>query len=360
MAPDVETVYGELQEVFRRNPMLVVGCGASAATGDFVGLRFPTMADLAAELRRAIPQRLDGKPASLKAWKECDALLDALGLESALQKAVITDQLLLEQLVTVTGELIESTNVAFRDHLLAGNVATYPLQRLVDYLFDGAPAAYPVVNVLTPNYDRLVEYACFASRIPCCTQFFDFGIRCFDPDRCATALTELRRSERERLVRRQRTAHVAVFKPHGSLGWFQTQDRFVELHDARVNLPRVMVTPGATKYERSLGLSVLNHHREAANTAMKRADGLVFYGYGFNDTHLQTTLAERLALRVPTIILTETLTAAAEVIIAKYPHVWALERADGGITRCLHAGGEQTVDEPIWNLDQFMSSVLGR
>jgi len=360
MAPDVEAVYAELQDVFRCSPMLVVGCGASATTGACVNLRFPTMGDLVAELRKRIPERLDGKLASLGAWGACDALLDDVGLEAALQKAAITDGPLLEELVDTAADLVEGLDVEFRERLLTGEVGTFPLQRLVKYLFESAPAAYPVVNVLTPNYDRLIEYACFASRIPCCTELFDYGVRCFDPDSCATALTEVSRLEGERRFRRRRTGHIALFKPHGSLGWFQSNDRFVELHDARIELPRVMVTPGATKYERSLTVMVLNHHREAGNDAMKRAGALLFYGYGFNDSHLQTTLAERLARGVPTIILTKKLTQAAMGIIGRYPHIWAFDQADEDASRCLHNSNALTVAEPLWDLDWFVSSVLGR
>jgi len=360
MAVDLDSIYRELQEIFRHNPMLVVGSGSSAATGSCVDLSFPTMQDLAAKLREVVPDRLAGKTASLKAWSTFDALLDSYGLEEALQQALITDTHLLEQLVRVTAELVEEVDLAFRNHLLVGDIAAFPLQRLVEYLFESVPAAYPVVNVLTPNYDRLIEYACFASRIPCSTCFFGFGISCFDPGHSASAMTELRCTRKSRFSRPCPTAHVALFKPHGSLGWYQSQTEFVELHDPDLNLPRIMVTPGATKYERSLTLEVLNHHREAANRAMKSAQALVFYGYGFNDAHLQTTLASRLAHGVPTIILTAELTPAAKKIAETYPHVWAFDQGDNNSARCIHQRQELTIDEPVWELHHFLSSVLGR
>lgn len=361
MTLDVGGIYQDLQEnVFRRSPMLVLGCGASAATAATVGVSFPTMEGLSGALRENVPQRLAGRKNALDEWSRCEALLDGLGLEEALHEASIADDFLLQEIVSVTAETVELPDMQFRNHVLKGDVDSFPLHRLIEYLWESAPEISRVLHILTPNYDRIVEYACFLSTIPCSTMFFDFGLKCFEPDICSKALTEVHPSERRGRRRVKPIPHVCLYKPHGSLDWFQSERGEVALGDSSAGLPRIMVTPGSTKYRASVTIPVLNRHREAGNAALKRADALMFYGYGFNDKHLESILDERLRKRAPALIIAKSLSPGAHAVAKKHPHVWAFQSAGEDATCCLHEGKEFVIGGRLWDLDKFLTEVLGR
>jgi len=348
------------EEVFRRNPMLVVGSGSSLAAGVPYSIDFPGMEALAETLREHIPDRLSKHPEGLAQWASCEASLDKLGLEGALHKHTISNQHLLSEIVQLVGDCVAQPDTAFCKHVLSGDVLSFPLQRLIQRLLEGAPAYDPVVPVLTPNYDRLVEYACFLCGALCCTLFISHGVSCFDPDACARAYSYVQAVSARGRVKglRKRLRHVALFKPHGSIDWFHSKYGPVALGSEAEGLPRLMVMPGATKYEASLKIDVLDRHRQAANDAVSRAHALMFYGYGFNDGHLETALNTSMTRHCPALILAKKLTPGAEAIIEKYPHVWALAEGDSGATVCRHDGEETVIEEPMWDLDRFLSEVV--
>lgn len=360
VALSLDELSKDLQEwIFRRNPMLVVGSGSSVAAGVPLSIDFPSMDALAEALCKHIPDRLSKDPEGIAQWAACEASLEELGLEGALHKHAISNQHLLSEIVQLVAACVAQPDTAFGKHTLSGDVSSFPLQRLVEFLLAGVPAHDPVLAVLTPNYDRLVEYACFLCGALCCTLFISHGVNCFDPDACDRAYRYVQTVRARGRLRGipKRLRHVALFKPHGSIDWFQSKYGPVALGSEAEGLPRLMVTPGATKYETSLKIDVLDRHRQAANDAVSRAHALMFYGYGFNDGHLETALNASMTRHRPALILAKKLTPGAETIIEKYPHVWALAEGDSGATVCRHDGEETVIDEPIWDLDSFLSEV---
>ena len=121
-----------------------------------------------------------------------------------------------------------------------------------------------------------------------------------------------------------------------------------------------MITPGTTKYQRSLVQLVLNQHREFANERMRQANAFIIIGYGFNDDHLQTVLWERMQ-HVPCVILTHTLSDRAKAFVDRCPRTLALE-ADAGHddrTRWYHATQSGIWEIPMWDLGTYVRNVIG-
>ena len=358
---DEETVYKELQDVFRRQPMVVLGCGSSTATGGIFGIEFPGMEGLAQRLREKLPTRIDSVPDAKLQWKECDGLLDKLGLEGALQESAVKDQRLLREIVNVTAEAIGDPDRRFRELVARGKAKDYPLRRLVEFLVRSVAPWNPKIHIVTPNYDHLVEMTCDAANIRCVTHFEGIIIRCFNRDKVrhlATKLDSAKGRKRRGVVHRV-LPHVLVYKPHGSLGWFQSPEGPVEVHDCSLDLDRIMVTPGVRKYESCLTSEVLDCHRQWANEAVRKADALFFYGYGFNDRHLETAISARLTERVPAVVLARKLSVGARSISKQHPHVWCLEEAQNGFTRCYQDGLIEIIKGSLWELGFFLKSVMG-
>jgi len=360
---DRDELLAELQGIFRRRPVLVLGCGASAAMGASLGVQFPGMGELADHLRGRVPELVGGKPGPLEQWGRCAALLDAVGLEQALTDQPVRDRGLLRAIVDATAELVGTADRVVRETVLSGGGTGLALARALGFLLDSVDAVNPVVHVVTPNYDHVVEYACFAARALCLTSFRGSVVGSFEPDPNkqgnlqAVAVSRGRgRSRREPRPLR----HVALWKPHGSLSWFEADGTTVELGERPSGAERVMVTPGVGKYETCMTQPALVYHREKAGEALRRASAVVFCGYGFNDRHLETALLPRLRQGLPGAVLSRELTSAARRMVADHPRLLALEAEAPGATLCHCPGGPLRVDGDLWDLDHFLREVIGR
>jgi hypothetical protein len=151
--------------------------------------------------------------------------------------------------------------------------------------------------------------------------------------------------------------HVRLWKPHGSLDWYLRNDEPFRT-PYPVELPPLMITPGASKYLRGYERP-FDRHREEANHAVDAAARFLTIGYGFNDRHLQTHMAPRIRSGTPTLMLMRTLTDAARVLVANGSGVVAIERCTSGGS-VIHIGGGQTEvpDADLWSLDGFIDEVL--
>jgi len=169
-----------------------------------------------------------------------------------------------------------------------------------------------------------------------------------------TAVTTTgKRRQKARIV-----PHVRLHKPHGSLSWYETPRGPMELFDPPEDLQRIMVAPGNQKYEQCLTSGVLDQHRVWANKAIREASAAVFYGYGFNDRHLETAVHERLERGMPAIVLAREFTDNTRQVVDQYRTVWGFESHNSGATVCVHDGESQGLEGRLWDLEVFLTSVL--
>lgn len=109
---------------------------------------------------------------------------------------------------------------------------------------------------------------------------------------------------------------VRIWKVHGSLDWFEDEQREAISLPLNDTLPAgfspLIVTPGVSKYKRT--------HDEPFRSAIHGADGaleaasaVLCIGYGFRDRHIQPKLVERCRQNnVPIVVLARTLTDEAK------------------------------------------------
>jgi len=124
----------------------------------------------------------------------------------------------------------------------------------------------------------------------------------------------------------------------------------------------VIVTPGIEKY-RLTHDEPFRSIKSEADKALQNADAYLCIGYGFNDTHLQTTLVERCRGKdVPLVLLTKSISATAKAFLnsgncTKY---LAIEEYASGcrIYSKNFPGGEDLVGDSIWQLGEFLKLVI--
>lgn len=341
-------VYSELQKIFQRGLVIVVGSGASCAMG------LPGMAALAEHLVTSVPLRISAQSTEDESiWRTVSELLEAgTDLESALGDVAVSDGLA----QIISNEIAECVLVAEGNAVreILSDESIPPFGRLFTHLLRTAPFA----DVVTTNYDRLLEIQAARANVRVDTMFYGHTIGRFDPQK---SRAELHRAET--LAGKAKTPHlnfehhVRIYKPHGSLDWY-TFDGEHYRSDLPLSGVRRIVAPGGSKY-RSGYETPFDTQRERANAAIDNASALLFVGYGFNDDHLQTHIREQVQ-RIPTVVISRQITDNAREYISTSDLAIGIEAgdADQNTSRVTTHSGEMQLDKPIWQIDTFMKEVL--
>lgn len=332
------------QRALSATPVIILGSGASAAHG------VPGMGALAEHLAGAVP------PAAWTAgesreWNNFLSLLsNGSDLERALQAVRLTDRQT-HFVANATREFLLPSDLAVLSALLADRHCL-SLSRLYRHLFD---STHTTVHVVTPNYDRLAEYAADAADVSTFNGF-NYGYlqsRARDPQTRVT-------------VRRRETRTVAVWKVHGSLDWFQNEAQQIVGVRSALNVPAgyapLMITPGIDKYRLTHG-EPFRTILACSDNALENARAYFCIGYGFNDEHVQTKLIERCDRdSTPLVVITKELTQTAKTFLAsgRCRGYLAIEDGPAGARAYMHdspAGFD--LDYPLWRLDKFLDYVIG-
>jgi hypothetical protein len=332
-----------LQQHLSDGLVTIVGLGLSASHG------LPTMAALSEHLRREIPNQLAGAPNS--DWDEVESrLTTGMDLEAALD-AIPHGSVLIPMIVEESAALmIAAETKAIQDTLRIGK--PMPFGSLVPHLLHATDSA----EVITTNYDRLIEVA---------VEMAGYRVECAFPSAYYSRLDQAaaQKQVREwvaigRNVKRHTYKHVRLSKPHGSLDWYLLANEPVR---SVLNLlePRLMVSPGSSKYLRGYDIP-FDLHRERANDAIDRAARFLIIGYGFNDHHLETHLRVRLAAGIPAVVITKELTPRARECVHEHPNVIALEESGDPVGTHVLTNSSDEVFEgvSIWALANFVEEVL--
>lgn len=342
----VERAQEFAQATIAATPVIILGSGASAAHG------VPGMGPLGKELMSITPDPSWGSDALLEWQKFCDHLTSGMDLESALGSVRLSE----EQTACVTEAtrnfLYPSDITAFE--ALLSDRRTFPLTRLYRHLFTSTRLT---IHVVTPNYDRLAEYAADAGDF---SHFTGFGFghlqsRAKDPTTRVHHGTTIART-------------VCVWKVHGSLDWFKNAAQQIigarACHSTPSGYAPLMVTPGIDKF-RLTHAEPFRTIVSCADKALEDARSYLCIGYGFNDPHIQEKLIERCDTdSTPVVIVTRDLTPSTKSFLAsgRCRKYLAIEFADIG-TRMYTPdapGGFNVDGESLWRLDKFLDFTIGR
>ncbi|HEV7312808.1 MULTISPECIES: SIR2 family protein [unclassified Sphingopyxis] len=332
------------QSAISAAPVIILGSGASAAHG------IPGMGPLADHLSTAAINP-DWNVDEQAEWQKFLVHLKAgIDLESAMQDIRPTVRQT-HLIVTMTRDFLLPYDLTVLEELLLDRRAL-PLSRLFRHLFD---STHMTIDVVTPNYDRVAEYAADAADIACFTGF-NYG---YLQTRARNAKTRV--SVDGRAVRT-----VAIWKVHGSLDWFQDSAQQIFGVRSALKIPAaltpLMITPGIEKYRLTHGepfTTVL----ACANAAVEKARAYFCVGYGFNDEHLQAKLQARCDWdSVPLVLITKELTPTARTILksGQCRRYLAIEDGPAGARAYMHDVPDGfDLDKPLWQLDPFLDHMTG-
>ena len=330
------------QNCSQKNPVIVIGSGASIPFG------LPSMKPVADYLVSTVkPQSPDEEDSWL-------LIKTALANGDHLEQALLAHPLvpsLIHQVVRATWELIaKHDRDVFTDAI--HNEFHPPLSRLFDHFLNTSNST---VDVVTTNYDRVIEYACDVAGIHYASAFQPSYITTFDSQ-----------DKRTLTYRGKPVQTVKIWKVHGSLDWFVRSDGvtirsplFTEIPSA---LEPLIVTPGVSKYER-LTDEPFRSTLQGADKALSNANGYICFGFGFRDRQIEPKMVERLARKgVPIVVATKVLTEEAAYFLRHKARAnfLALEESPTG-TRARYSENWDGVELPgdYWSIEGFLKLTTG-
>ncbi len=329
------------QSCFESNPTLVLGSGISMPHG------LPSMEDLKQFLAKTI--KTDGE-AEENAWLQVrNAMSQGDHLEVALEGETLPNSLI-EKIVQETWMCMNEKDHALFLQAVDENTK-FPLGELLKAQFH---SSHNEINVVTTNYDRVVEYACNAKGIVHATGF-------------TPGYYQHREGADEvRIHRGLKLAQtVRVWKVHGSLDWFSRADGTtigMPVFELPGNglIPQI-VTPGLNKFEKT--------HQEpfrstiaGADISLEKAYGYLCIGFGFRDPQIEPKLIERCRQEsVPVTVLARTLSDEAKKFLRENAgnKYLGLEKSDSGskVYTASYPDGIEINEPDLWSLDGFLKLI---
>lgn len=331
------------QACLRQTPTVVLGSGASVPYG------ISGMPALARHLQGTRLPANCAAEADATCWARFTERVQSSDLETALMEVQVSPPVL-SHIVQATWRYLNAEDLAVFTRVVADRQCL-ALTRLFEHFFRSTASE---VHVVTPNYDRIAEYAAEAGGF---TPYTGFGY----------GLIGARGGQPPPRVhignRIART--VNVWKVHGSFSWF------VDALGVAVSLPPMsqppdgfepaIVTPGIEKFRRTHD-EPFRTVMHLADDAMRSARAFLCVGFGFNDPHLQTLLAERCGRpEVPLVLLTKQISDPAHALFAsgRCRSYLALEEHEGGTRAYCNEAPEGTEfpSRHLWSLDGFLEAT---
>lgn len=224
------------------------------------------------------------------------------------------------------------------------------LQQILKFLDNGRP----YIEIISPNYDLIIEYTADLIGVPCLTGFHGSVIRKWKPELGFSDPLITRKDERGI------AKHIRYYKPHGSYSWFINNsgsviEYFGDQHST--DWLRCMIAPGPSKYQNTLR-DVRRDHLKYMDDAFDRAQSIIVIGYGLNDPHLQEGLKKCLKRKVPILIVTKELSEEAKnEFITNKKNVFAiLEEGNGSVV--INGDREFQFKEQYWKLSELNAKLI--
>ena len=355
-----EIARSAIQNFFRETPFVFFGTGMSCALDTRFGM---------GALKEALEQNVvpDSRPQQMQWTKVIESLRDCKDLETALDG--VTDSSLLRKVTYATGQFVSSIDREFALQI-AERKTTWPATRLFQRLVDRPSEGDRILHVLTPNYDTLFEHACDAFDILYTTGFFGGLARRINWKAVDLSLRSAQKTVHGKRVKvnYKRRNHVRLYKVHGSLNFFFHRNALVENNAWMWNPPdfanRVIITPGLSKYKTLQDYRQELLHR--ADEAINKANQFLFLGYGFNDSHLQSYITQKLITQAcKGLIVTKDSNPNIESLLDQAPNLWLVCNAqdaevDGTrIYNKQYAGWLDLPKQNLWDIRYFTTEIFG-
>ncbi|HPE55265.1 MAG TPA: SIR2 family protein [Bacteroidales bacterium] len=349
---DLDEIYQEIQERLRKQLALIIGTGSSISVDFAFG-----MDALEAHLKSIIPATIKGDKQAESEWElVLENLNKKIDFENSLN--VVKSDFLLESIIIETGKHVAKVNYRNISKISIGEI---PITALFERLKNALSYTNPIIDIITPNYDLIIEYALSHCEIDYNDGFYGGIQKKFDWVQSEQLFNRLENNSKSGKFYPKVYPHFRLHKVHGSLNYFIKNDNVyrndsLSYFESIDDYERFIITPGETKHKRI----VENRHfyREMDN-AIDKAQTYLFVGYGFNDIDIDKKICQNInQISRRAIIVTKDLIGNAKTIIHENPEIISIcDNYNGGAV-ISYNGIEIEHDKPIWQIDEFANEIL--
>lgn len=314
------------------NPSILIGTGGTIPYG------LPSMDDLS----KIIKSELNPIYKNNESWKSFIAELNKNeNLEESLGNVTLDDQIH-NDLIWVVWKIIYQKDTDARNHFLMTNCAP-ELTKIISKFIQRTGTT----NIITTNYDRIIEYAICMADGKYCTGFTNGEIGQFK---------HFSSSGIQRMIN--------LYKVHGSVDWFKNKhdssiisiSNFDDTALSDIYNP-VIVTPGNSKYKET-HLDPFRAVMSKADDVLRDACAYLCIGYGFNDEHIQPIIISENKLRnKPIVIVTKCITDKMKSLFCcdgiKNCMIISNDLSRGGTSVYYSEDEIDHYDEDYWQIGEF-------
>jgi hypothetical protein len=315
MKDEKEKVYKIVQTFLKNPPLIVWGSGATISFG------LPSMRDLNEELKKKI--------------KDFDT--EDNNLEIELGKEKYQEQM--PQIKKIIWEKVNQSDVSVLEKIISNSTNDFNgIKLLIEKFIETHPK---VVNIVTTNYDRVLEHIMSYNNFPFTDGFNGKVLSIFDE-------TEFKDKK-----------IVNLIKVHGSLNWFDVDSEIRFLPSISKEETPKIIAPSKNKFKEAYS----NPYRELiqkADNLIKVASSFLVVGFGFNDEHLTPKIKTKINQGTPIILITKEVSESSFSELERAEKYILFEEAESGKTKVIYKENS-TVDKQVvelegdlWQLNNFM------
>jgi len=359
---DKETAYSIIRNIFDKKVLIIVGTGASMAVDPEFG-----MAALAEELRQKMPDAVSSDKKLESSWNKINEKIKDTGLEKALDG--INNEELRSTIIKIAGNFVARIDAEYKKKSLSVDSYVFPMKKFLLKLFSSLSVINPFLNIITPNYDMLIEHICDKNKIPCCTGFTGGITKHYDWNIAEKELSFIIKKikNRKQKLFGSRKKHIKLHKVHGSLNWFWQNQQIMEdnslTYDREHTLQRAIIPPGDAKISEAF----MNYRDffARADNAIANDDAYIFVGYGFNDIHIEKEIDRHLEINGKHgVIITKELSDKAKNLINTADNLWAVFQDPDNSANTLIKNKKYNnhlivENSDLWKIDKFTDIILG-
>ena len=311
----ISDIFTIIQQFLKNPPVIIWGSGAT------IPFNLPSMSQLNDSLKNKI--------ADFNATNE--------NLENELGKDEYKEKM--PEIRRVVWDTVNQADKEVHERLSQGNFNDLePIKNIIEKFRECHPR---VVNIITTNYDRILEYVMSYYNISFTDGFSGKDFSIFSD-------TSFKDQDLVNLI-----------KVHGSLNWFKVQNSARFLSDYPECCEPIIICPGKNKYQEAYQ-SPYRNLIQKADDLIQKASSFLVVGFGFNDEHLTPKIKDKVNAGTPLVLATRGVTESCKKEMAqaqKYVFLQNYKESESKTLVTIKKGKEieeQVIDGNYWQLKQFM------
>jgi len=311
-------IFTTIQTFLKSPPVIIWGSGATVSFG------LPTMERLNDVLKK-----------NVRGFNKSNE-----NLETELGKSKYNDNI--SEIRKLIWDAVNEENSQVLRDIVSGNSDSLDcVKDLIEKFRETHPK---VVNIITTNYDCVLEYVMAYHDIPYTDGFEGKELSIFNSQLF------------------QKKNIVNLVKVHGSLNWFQIGSSNRYLKQKIENTDPIIICPGINKYQEA--------HKPPYRDLIQKADELItnassflVIGFGFNDQHLTPKIKEKVESGTPLVLITKGVTEYCKSELQNAQKYILLQEGDVDNTSVFIKSSkdscveEATLSGDYWKLEKFMEIV---